>query len=137
MAFINRSDYQTVIDEHILSEVLRYNESHIATDEARAISFATGYLNARFDTETLFEQEDEERHPLVLMHVLNIALYFMHQRIAPDQVPQNILDNYVEAKSWFVAVNSGTINPPDMPVFEDGERDHVLYGGNEPRNHHI
>lgn len=137
MAFINRSDYKSVIDEHILSEVLRFDESYLATAEKRAISYATGYLNARFDTETLFEQEDDDRHPLVLLHVLNITLYYLHQKVAADQVPQNILDNYVEATDWFKAVNKGEVAPPDLPMFEDGERDHVLYGGNEARNHHI
>jgi hypothetical protein len=141
MAFILRSDYTTVIDEHILSEVLRYDETRLATAEQRAVSFATGHLNNRFDTERIFvedeENEDWERHPLVLMHTLNICLYYLHQLIAPDSVPQNILDNYLEAKDWFEKVSAGTINPPDLPAFEDGERDYVRFGGNTRRENHL
>jgi len=137
MAFIIRSDYNTVIDEHILSEVLRYDETRLATTEQRAVSFASGHLNNRCDTETLFEQTGEDRHPLVLMHTLNICLYYLHQVIAPDMVPQNVLDNYLEAKDWFEKVSAGTINPPDLPAFEDGERDYVRFGGNTRRMNHL
>ena len=137
MAFITRNDYPSVIDDHVLSEVVRFDDNRLATSELRAIAFAKSHLNARYDVATIFEQEDEDRHPLVLMHCLNISLFYLHQLVATDQIPQTVLDNYVEAKDWFEGINKGIINDPDLPVFTDGSRDFILYGGNTKRDNHI
>jgi len=137
MAFITRNDYQSVIDDHVLSEVLRFDDTKLATAEKNAIQFAKGHLNARYDVATIFEQEDEDRHSLVLLHCLNIAVWFLHQPMSGDQIAQTVLDAYVEAKDWFEGINKGIINDPDLPVFTDGSRDFILYGGNTKRDNHI
>lgn len=137
MAFITRDDYLSVIDDHQLSEVTRFNDGRLPMAEGKAVSFATGHLNNRFDTDAIFEQVGADRHPMILHHCLCISLYYLHLVISPDAVPQNILDGYVEAKDWFESVSAGKVNPPDLPMFEDGERDFIRYGSNTRRDNHI
>lgn len=73
--FINPTDYDATVHREILDALTRQDAAIIDICEERAISEMKSYLAPVYDVEAVFGARGEERHPLVLMMALDIAVY--------------------------------------------------------------
>jgi phage gp36-like protein len=142
MAFIEKEDYEGVIKENILDDITEFNDNVLDKAEARAIAKMKGYLSNRYDVNAIFSATGTNRDDVVLMHAIDITLYYLHKSINPRKVPQNRSDSYKEAIEWLQGVNELEINP-NLPTVKDGlgnetgEKNYIKYGSNPKRTNHI
>lgn len=136
MAFLTDTDYKSQIKDNILSTVLE-NTASLRTDaERKAQAQLTSALNVRFDVPAIFAASGDARNAEVVMYMIDLALYHLHSRINPGQVPQLRSDRYQDAVNWMKAVASGKLEP-DLPKPEfdsEGSKADVQYGGRTRRD---
>ncbi|RYD57463.1 MAG: DUF1320 domain-containing protein [Sphingobacteriales bacterium] len=71
---------------------------------------------------------DSRNHQL-LIYTIDIALYHLHSRLSPGNIPKIRLARYSQAISWLKQVAAGelTIDLPRLPATEKGR---IRFGGN-------
>lgn len=71
----------------------------------------------------------DNRSQKILECLIDIALYKIHSRIAPNNTPQLRIDNYDAAIAWLKACARGTVTA-NVPVIQPKQGRRVRYGGN-------
>lgn len=137
MAFITKTDYEDSIKENVLDDITESDDNKLDVATSRAVEEAKGYLNARYDITEIFNKTDTDRNPIIVMYVIDMALYHLHSLINMNKIPKARKERYEKATEWFRMVNEGDINPPDLPLPTDGTKEYVLFGGNTKRSNQI
>ena len=71
----------------------------------------------------------DNRSQKILECLIDIALYKIHARIAPNNTPQLRIDNYDAAILWLKACAKGTVTA-NVPVIQPKQGRRIRYGGN-------
>lgn len=114
--FINITDYDASIHRDILDALVREDESLVEICEDRAIAEMRCYLAGRYDCNAIFSAEGANRHQLVLMMALDIAIYHIFSIHNPVKLSQLRKDRYERAVEWLKAVAAGTISIDGAPL---------------------
>ena len=100
-----------------------------ATAEAR------GYLTA-YDMDAIFAAVDDDRNPIVLLYIKDIAVWHYIQLANPAVDMELRLKRYEQAIKFLEKVQSGKTNPnlPYPPATPPGDTNtYIKYGGNDKR----
>nr|DAN79811.1 MAG TPA: head to tail adaptor [Caudoviricetes sp.] len=119
--FISLEDYDASIHREILDSLLRqgtsdYDPQIIEICEDRAISEMKSYLNKKHDCQAIFSQTGAERHPLILMFALDIAIYHIFCQHNPYKMSKIREDRYERATTWLKGVMKGDITVEGAPL---------------------
>ena len=114
--FINIEDYDASIHRDILDALTREDASLVEICEDRAIAEMRCYLSGRYDCDAIFSASGTERHQLVLMMALDIAIYHIFSIHNPMKLSQLRKDRYERATEWLKAVAAGTISIDGAPL---------------------
>ena len=119
--FISLEDYDASIHREILDSLLRqgtsdYDPQIIEICEDRAISEMKSYLNKKYDCQAIFSQTGAERHPLILMFALDIAIYHIFCQHNPYKISKIREDRYERATTWLKGVMKGDITVEGAPL---------------------
>ena len=114
--FINIEDYDASIHRDILDALTREDASLVEICEDRAIAEMRCYLSGRYDCDAIFSASGTERHQLVLMMALDIAIYHIFSIHNPVKLSQLRKDRYERAVEWMKAVAAGTISIDGAPL---------------------
>lgn len=68
----------------------------------------------------------DNRSQLMVTHMINVALYWAHYAIAPNNIPDKIGEGYDIAKSWMRGVMKGDITTPLQPI-QPKKGQHILF----------
>ena len=74
---ITEQDYRRVIGEQQLRIVTQADEDIRRGAEEAAQQEMAGYLASRYNTTAIFSAEGEERNPIIVMYLCDIALYHL------------------------------------------------------------
>lgn len=111
--FITLRDYDASIHRDILDSLLRGDAASdgaiIEVCEDRAIMEMRSYLGKYYDCDCIFSQTGEQRHQLVLMMAVDIAVYHLFCLHNPYKMSQVRKDRYDRAVEWLKAVSRGDI----------------------------
>lgn len=132
--FIDPTDYDATVHKEIIDALTRGDDATLDICEERAISEMKSHLAGRYDVEALFSAHGVERHPLVLMMCLDIAVYHIYTIGNPQKPSPMRKDRYERAVEWMKAVKRGNadINGAPLLAGEDRSRD-FLYHCNPKR----
>jgi hypothetical protein len=86
-----------------------------------AYSIAAGVL----PTDTTKWTNGDNRSQLMVTHMINIALYWAHYSIAPNNVPENRVEGYGIAKEWCKSVRDG-VNSTPLPAIQPKRGQRIL-----------
>lgn len=109
--FIELADYDASIHREILDSLLRrtmaggqespnYNPQVVEICEDRAIAEVRSYLSAIYDCEAIFSARGAERHQLILMFTLDIAIYHIFCQHNPYKISDIRKERYDSAIDW-------------------------------------
>lgn len=100
--------------------------------ESMAIAKVRSALWGRFDVDTMLAKEDDERDPLLVLHVLNVFTYYLYRRINPRKIPEVVKEDHNETLSWLDRLAEGK-ETPDFPAVEADEENTGLarFGGGQ------
>lgn len=138
--FIELTDYKSSIHDEILDALTRNDDEIVEVCEDRAIAEMRSYLSGRYDCDSIFSATGADRHPLILMMALDIAIFHIFCVHNPQKLSQMRKDRYDRAIEWLKAVSKGDINvegAPTVSAEEAKENDDHILASNPQRHHHF
>lgn len=131
--FISTSDYNASIHKEILSSLLRetsasgqpnpdYDPNIIEVCEDRAIAEMRSYMSKRYDCDKIFSARGAERHSLVLMFAIDIAIYHIFCLHNPYKIAEIRKDRYERAMDWLKMVGRGDSTIDGAPRLQTEEQ---------------
>lgn len=122
--FIDTKDYDTSIHREILDMLLRinteaYDPQIIEICEDRAVSQMRSYMNKTYDCNAIFAARGAERHPLILMFAIDIAIYHIYCQHNPYKMSAIRKERYERAIEWLKGVMSGDVTIDGAPLLPD------------------
>lgn len=138
--FIEPEDYDASMHKEILEAVTRGDEAVIEICEDRAIAEMRGYLSRRYDCEKIFAARGAARNQLVLMMVVDIAIYHIISIHNPAAIKGIRKERYEAAREWMKAVAREEISidgVPRLTTKERRENSNFLFKSNPKRVNHL
>lgn len=120
--FVNIEDYDASVHREILDALVRDDQSLVEICEDRAIAEMRCYLSKRYDCDTIFSASGEDRNQLILMMVIDIAVYHIFCIHNPQKLSQVRKDRYERAVEWMRAVADEEISIEGVPMLPEDER---------------
>lgn len=120
--FVQLSDYDASIHREILDALTRSDESVVEICEDRAIAEMRCYLSKRYDCDCIFAAVGDARLQLVLMMVIDIAVYHIFSIHNPQKLSQLRKDRYDRAVEWMKAVAAEDISIEGAPLLPEEQR---------------
>jgi phage gp36-like protein len=122
--FISTTDYDATIHREILNALLRtdssdYDPQIVEICEDRAVSQMRSYLNKTYDCDTIFSARGSDRHALILMFAVDIAVYHIFCQHNPYKMSKIRQDRYDRAIEWLKGVMNGDITIDSAPLLPD------------------
>lgn len=123
--FIELTDYDASIHKEILDSLLRqgttdYDPQIVEICEDRAVSEMRSYLNKKYDCDAIFSAHGNERHALVLMFAVDIAIYHIFCQHNPYKISKIRQDRYDRAVEWLKGVMRGNVTIDGAPLLPAG-----------------
>jgi phage gp36-like protein len=138
--FISKQDYGASIHAEILDSVTRSDSAAIEVCEDRAIAEMKGYLSGRYDADKAFEARGKDRHELLLMMAIDVALYHIFCMHNPRNMSKIREERYKRAVEWLNGVQRGAISVNGLPPVAEEVRDQssdIVFTSNPKRHTHI
>ena len=111
MAFITDNDFEVQVRQEILSLLDGSDEktavelaTRMATDQIRQ------YIGGRYDCDTIFAAEGENRDHFIVMITIDILLYHLWAKRAPRKIPEYRATRYQDALDWLKDVGTGEMD---------------------------
>lgn len=120
--FVHINDYDASVHREILDALVRDDEALVEICKDRAIAEMRSYLSKRYDCEAIFSAEGKERNQLILMMVIDIAVYHIFCIHNPQKLSQVRKDRYERAVAWMKAVANEDISIDGVPLLPEEER---------------
>lgn len=120
--FIELNDYDASIHREILGALTREDDTVVEVCEDRAVAEMRCYLSKRYDCDAIFAARGEQRHQLVLMMAIDIAVYHIFCLHNPQKISQVRKDRYERAVEWMKAVAAEDISIEGAPLPPEEER---------------
>lgn len=120
--FIELEDYDASIHREILGALTREDDAVIEVCEDRAVAEMRCYLAKRYDCDAIFAARGGQRHQLVLMMAIDIAVYHIFCIHNPQKLSQVRKDRYERAVEWMKAVAAEEISIEGAPLLTEEER---------------
>ena len=127
--FITTQDYDASIHKEILDSLLRadapsYDPQIVEICEDRAIAEMRSYMNKTYDCDAIFSAVGSDRHQLVLMFAIDIAIYHIYCQHNPYKISPIRQQRYDRAIEWLRGLQNGDITIDSAPRLpEDEQRD--------------
>ena len=144
MSFLSEADYGLQIRKEIRDLVTDGNDMLLTAAAFAAQVEMESYLRGRFDVDAIFTAlgpapavpaaggtpevpaRADARNPQIVMYLVDMALYHLHSRQNPRNVPQIRQDRYDHAIEWLKMARKGSIStglPPEPLTEPDGSVD--------------
>ena len=120
--FVDIKDYDASVHREILDALVRDDETLVEICEDRAIAEMRGYLSKRYDCNAIFSASGEERNQLILMMVIDIAVYHIFCIHNPQKLSQVRKDRYERAVEWMKAVANEEVSIDGAPLLPEEDR---------------
>ena len=141
MAFLTPEELETHLYKENIDTISRNDDTIITAAIDAAVQEAWGYLGA-FDRERIFASQGNERNPLLLIFVKDIAVWHYVNLCNAGTDLELRQNRYERAVSWLRQVQKGEVTP-SLPVADednDGKPDaagEYLFGSNPRRFQHF
>jgi hypothetical protein len=120
MSFLVSNDYSLVIKTRNLQLLLDELEPSAQADaEEVAMSVMDGYFRKRnIDCVNVWNKTGVDRNKSVILMLLHLTVYMLHNGVDPDAIPKTRTDNNEMAMKWLKDVASGDVET-DLPILEN------------------
>lgn len=129
MAYILNTDYDLQIQDINLQQIINSNETIRQQANTLAEAEMRSYLVQKYDIDAELLKTGANRDPQILQTTIDIALYHLHCRISPRNIPELRLNRYDNAKEWLKMCANGDLTPK-LTVKPEKAGMRIRYGGN-------
>lgn len=120
--FIDLTDYDASIHAEILDALTRKDPFLVEICEDRAITEARCYLSKRYDCDAIFGARGDARNQLVLMMMIDIAVYHTFCIHNPYKLSPIRKERYERAIKWLEMIKSEDLSIEGVPLLPPEER---------------
>ena len=118
MPFLEVEDYGVQIQDYELDALTNGVDALRLKSELAAQAEMESYLRDRFDVAVIFSKTADDRNKLIVMYLIDMALYHLFSNLTPRTVPDIRADRYRAAIDWLRRVAKGELNP-GLPLVEN------------------
>jgi len=129
MAYLNGTDYLLQIQDVNLQQIINSNVAIRENADLLAEAEARSYLIQKYDFDAELVKTGTARDPQLLAYIIDIALFHLHSRIAPRNVPELRQTRYDNAIAWLKMCAFGDVTPKLTPI-SPAQGNRIRYGGN-------
>lgn len=139
--FIERADLGGAIEEYQL-DAITTSEQNIKRGMMAAVSEAESYLHGKYDTAAIFSARGEARHPTLVEHCVNLAIWYICRRGNTDMIFEQVKEYRQKARDWLEKVagmnREGKTLSVDLPLRknESGDVQIKVRMGSRPKFRH-
>lgn len=136
--FLETDDFKETIKDSILETVLDDEPDALEEADKNAKELVASYLNGIYNTDSIFSETGTDRHPTIVSLVLDIAMYRLHKRINPRQIPDIRRIGYEDAMALLKAIQKRESQPVGLPlaIDDDGNTQFISRFGSTPKINH-
>lgn len=137
--FLEKSDFNTAMYEHIIDEISADDDSALAQCIAIGIEQVKSYLKNKYDTQAIFSSEGDERNALILEYCKVIAIWELLKLCSAETIYDMWRERYDRCIEFLKGVAEGE-NTPDLPLLTTDAGEPVLsmrYGSNRKFTHSL
>lgn len=80
-------------------------------------------------TDTDYWTKSDNRNQQMVTYLIDMTLYYIHARLAPNNLPQIRIDRYTNTIQWLMAVGQGNVTS-SLPLLQPTSGNRIRYGGN-------
>ena len=131
MAYLNNSDFDLLIQDANLQQIINQNEGIRQQAELVAIGEARSYLIQKYLFDEELAKTGADRDSQLLAYIIDLTLYHLHSRIAPRNIPQLRQTRYENALAWLKMCAMGDITPKLEERTTEGK---IIRWGSVPKN---
>jgi len=131
MAYLNNSDFDLLIQDANLQQIINQNEGIRQQAELVAIGEARSYLIQKYLFDDELAKTGVDRDSQLLAYIIDLTLYHLHSRIAPRNIPQLRQTRYDNALAWLKMCAMGNITPKLEERATEGK---IIRWGSVPKN---
>jgi phage gp36-like protein len=129
MAYLSPTDYTLQIQDVNLQQIINSNVAIRENAELLAEAEARSYLIQKYNFDAEMLKIGTARDPQLLAYIIDIALFHLHSRIAPRNVPELRQTRYENAVAWLKMCAYGDVTPK-LEVITPAQGNRIRYGGN-------
>lgn len=111
MAYLENSDFNLVIQDANLQQIINQNEAIRQQAELVAIGEARSYLIQKYMFDDELNKTGTARDPQLLNYIIDLTVYHLHSRIAPRNIPELRQTRYDNAIGWLKMCAMGDVTP--------------------------
>lgn len=136
--FLTSTDFKETIKDEILIDIQDGDTQALPESIESAVDIVSGFLNGIYDTTEIFNKTGTARNKTIVAITLDIALYRLHKRTNPRQIPEIRRIAYEDALTMLEKIQKRMVNPVGLPAYvnEDGDPETISrFGSNRKMNH--
>lgn len=130
MKFIFETDYNVLMKDEIKDLITDSDSTALDRAESMALAQMKQRLSANYDMDTALQTytsvpDPDNRDPFLVMIAIDLTLYHLYSRVAPQRIPQHRVDRYQDAIDWLKDVSTGK-STADLPLKTDEEGEDII-----------
>lgn len=129
---VTPQDFNTHLYPELIAAIDREEDEILSDAIASAEGEAMGYLS-RFDIDTLFAREEDDRDKTLLMYLKDMAVWHFIVLANPNTDMELRKTRYDDAIKWLKGIQSGKIVPRNWPYPEDETADDLFHISSAPK----
>jgi len=126
--FLQDTDYTVQIRNEIANIIDNTeNKTKLLRAESMAIGQIKQFLAGRFDCDKIFipvGETEDNRNPFIVMITIDILLYHVWSKEAPNKIPKHRELRYNDALEWLKEIQKGAF--ADLPLLTDTKGEEVV-----------
>lgn len=133
--FLEKADLGQSIYTEVLDAISRADQTFIDDNIGRAVEEVDGFLNQKYDTETLWLQQGDARNKVIKGICIDIALYHIHS--VTEETPVIIRERYDNAMQLLKAIRDGKNKLTGVPLLSENTEnpENEILSGNLSRRY--
>lgn len=133
MAFIDKTDLNRYLEDDTTDQLTDSNDTIVDEAILDALDRVREKISPRFDMVTELAKVGVARNRSLMKHSINLAIYFLFQRLYTNVIPEGRVLAMEEAEKWLDDVYKGRLNVDLEKNDEDAEEGWPIRWGSAPK----
>ena len=116
MAYVNSTDFDVLIQDINMQQIISNNEAIRDQAVNIAIGEARSYLVQKYQFDLELIKVGNSRDPQLLNNIIDIALYHLHSRLSPRNIPEIRTTRYENSVMWLKDCSLGNVTPKLLEI---------------------
>lgn len=129
MAYLNTTDYNLQISDVNIQQIINSNEAVRDQANLLAVAEVRSYLIQKYDIDLELTKTGSNRDAQMLSTIIDVALFHLHSRIAPRNIPELRQTRYENAIMWLNQCAKGEVTPA-LKKINPLQGTRIRFGGN-------